>query len=174
LYQVYRAHFASPLAFEKWWMLAWLDQKNRPAQELWPADVASARLDALLLTPLEVRTDTNSIPQRRDATLQEVIERASFAMQKEIFGHTIQELFFASMNLPANFREVAQAYQQALADYLQRRSLDEFQPGLRYDPVQREQALVRATLGRLAELDEARKEVAAGRPARPGALARRR
>jgi hypothetical protein len=173
-YHVYRAHFATPLAFEKWWMLAWMDQQNRPGQELWPRDVGVARLDALLLTPLEVRMDTNSIPQRKDATLQEVIERAGFATQKEIFSHTVQELFFASMNLPKELREVAEAYQQALADYLQKRAVNEYQPGLKYDPAQREQALIKATLARLSELDQARKDVAEGRPPKRGALARRR
>lgn len=173
-YQVYGAHFNGALAFEKWWMLAWHDQKNRPKQEVWPRETGIARLDALLLTSMELRVSTNSIPQRRDATLQEVIERTGFSDQRAILSQTVQELFFASMNLPEDLREVAIAYQRTLIDYVQKRSVNEYQPGLKYDPAQREQTLVRATIKRLAELDIARQEVAAGRPLKRNILARRR
>lgn len=172
-YHIYRGHFNGPLAFEKWWMLAWTDQRNRPAQEFWPLDLSLVRLNALLLTSMEFHMSTNSIPQRQDATLQEVISRADFATQRAIFSQKLQELFFASVSFPPEVLPLAQAYQNALEGYVQRRSLNQYQPGLKYDPEQRVQGLVQSTLKNLNELDFARKELEQGRPARAPRISKR-
>lgn len=162
-YETYGRLFDGPLALEKWWMLAWLDQKSRPAQEIWSEETSLRRLGALLLTTAETRLDTNSIPRRRDVTLQRVLSSSDFGVQKEIISQTVQELFFLSMNLANEVLPLAQSYQQALEDYVQKRSVNETQPGLRYDPEQRAQTLFRGLIDRLDELDRAREDLRQGR-----------
>jgi hypothetical protein len=170
-YQVYGAHFSGALDFEKWWMLAWTDQKNRPGQEIWPVETGLTRLHALLLTSMETRSTTNNIPERREATLQEVLAQAEFGMQRAIFSQKVQQLFFASVNLPEEVLPLAQAYQETLERYVQKRAVNQYQPGLKYDPEQRTQLLVQATMKNLDELDRARQDLMQGRQVgsqRPG------
>lgn len=123
-YHVYQAEFTGPLSVEKWWMLAWSDEKNRLGREIWPVDVSLTRLNSLLGTSLETRVSTNSIPQRRESTLQEVITQTDFAIQRAIFSQKVQALFFASVNLSPVVLPLAHAYQETLESYVQKRTID--------------------------------------------------
>ncbi len=162
LFTVFKSHFDGPLALEKWWMLNWLEFRKLP--ESWPVPVTLSRLDALLSCPVEIRTGTNSIPSQRHATLQELILSADLAAQREVIGQKVQQLFFASVNVPAELLPLWSGYQRELDSYLQKRANLNHQPTLKSDPEQRAQTLVRATLKALDELDFARSEVKAGRP----------
>jgi hypothetical protein len=172
-FQVYGRHFAGPLALEKWWMLAWTDQKNRPAQAIWPKETALDRLNALLLTSMETSVSTNSIPQRRDVPLQELLARGNYSVQRSIFSQKVQQLYFIGANLPAEVAPLARAYRETLENYLQRRGADEAQPGLKKDPEQRAQVLTRTAARALDQLDSAREDLKAGRPLDPRLVARR-
>lgn len=161
LFLVYREHFNSPLQFEKWWMLNWLEFKNREKPQHWTVDQGLERLDAVLLTTMEVRTSTNSIPEFREVPLQQVLQTADFGLQKDLFGLKLQQMFFMSVNVPTELAPLWSAYQRALDSYVQKRSLGEYQPALKSDPEQREQFLVRSILKALNELDRARAEMKA-------------
>jgi hypothetical protein len=87
--------------------------------------------------------------------LQEFLELADLATQKEILGQKAQHLYMMSVNVPREVMELWMAYQQTLESYLQRRT-NVTQPTLRSDPEQRLQGLMRATVKRLNELDAAR------------------
>lgn len=161
-YSVYKKHFDGPLAFEKWWMLTWVRFRSGQAREAWPATVALERLESVIYTTMEMRVATNSLPQYRDAPLQELLELADNSTQKEILEQKVQHLYFMSVNVPVEVMEIWTAYQQTLQNYLQKRGND-IQPGLRTDPEQKLQALLRSTLKRLNELDTARAELKVGR-----------
>ena len=155
-YAAYKQHFAGPLDFEKWWMLNWVEFRNSQEKELWTLESAVERLESVLQTPMEVRMDANSVPRLREASLQEFLQLADHATQKEILTQKVQQLFFLSMNAPPAVNQVWGAYQRTIENYVQRRGNEE-QPTLRM------QALVRETISTLNELDAARAELKAGR-----------
>ena len=162
-YAVYKEHFSGPLAFEKWWMLGWIKFKEGEERELWPAAVAMERLESVLYTTMEIRVATNSIPQYRDAPLQELLKLADFGTQKEILGEKVQHLYMMSMYVPPEVLELWMGYYRTLETYLQKRTNDT-QPTLKSDPTQRAQTLSRVTLKRLDELDAARADLKVKRP----------
>jgi hypothetical protein len=61
---------------------------------------------------------------------------------------------------------VANAYEDAIDSYLQKRSLTDYQPALKSDPAQRIQAVERTTLSALDQLDTARRDLKEGRKPR--------
>lgn len=163
LFQVYKDQFDSPLTFEKWWMLNWIEFKGREERELWTVSLALDRLQSILVTPMEIRSDTNSLPHHQEATLQTFIQLAEFSVQKDLLGQKLQHMFFMSLNVPTEVLPVWSAYQQALESYLHKRGSNDLQPGLKSDPEQRMQALIKSTLKVLDELDLARAELREGR-----------
>jgi len=163
LFAVYKKHFDGPLPFEKWWMLNCLEFRRRQNPEYWPLKLAVDRLDAVLLSSVEVRTGTNSIPTQRQASIQEVIQSTDFSVQQELLGQKVQQMFFMSGNVPTALVPLWSAYQRVLDSYLQKRNLLDYQPALKSDPEQRLQALIKSTLKSLDELDFARDELKAGR-----------
>ena len=162
-HQVYQQYFRTPLDLEKWWMLSGLEVKQRQVRESWAVSVSLDRLDALLHVPMEYRVSTNAIPQHREVTLQEFLSLADFGVQKDILGQKLQQIFFMSVNFSPEVRSVANAYEQAIDAYLQKRALSDYQPGLKSDPEQRLQMLVNSASKNLDELDRAREDVRAGR-----------
>jgi hypothetical protein len=162
-YAVYRQFFHTPLDLEKWWMLRCVEIQNRQAHQLWNLAFSLERLEALLRTPTEFRANTNSIPEHRDATIQQVLEQLDFGVQKDILGQKLQHIFFISVNLSPEVAPLASAYEQAIETYLERRALNDYQPALKSDPEQRRELLVKATIKSFDQLDQAREEIRAGR-----------
>jgi hypothetical protein len=162
-HKVYQRYFRTPLDLEKWWMLSSLEVRNRQAREIWATPVSLERLEWLLRTPIEFRVSTNVIPQKRDATLQEVLASTDFGVQKELLGQKLQQIFFLSANLSPEVLPLATAYEQAIDNYVQKRALNEYQPSLKADPEQRVQLLLKSTAKIFDELDQAREDIRAGR-----------
>jgi hypothetical protein len=162
-YGVYRQFFHTPLDLEKWWMLRCVEIQNRQAHHLWNSALSLERLEALLRTPTEFRANTNSIPERRDATVQQVLEQFDFGVQKDILGQKLQQIFFISINLSPEVAPLAGAYEQAIETYLEKRALSDYQPGLKSDPEQRLDLLVKSTVKSFDQLDLAREDIRAGR-----------
>ena len=171
-YSIYKHQFAGALEFEKWWMLNWVRFKNSDDREAWPVALTLERLESTLLTDMEVRVDANAIPSYREATLQEFLQLADFGTQKQLLEQKLQQLSFMSVSSAPQATSLLGAYQQTLDSYLQKRSNDT-QPTLKSDPEQRLQALLRATLKTLDDLDLARADLKAGRtPVLPKDLTR--
>jgi hypothetical protein len=153
---VYREHFHSPLELEKWWMLNWVDVRNRQQHQAWSEPVSLERLDGLLLTRMELRLHASDIPKKADATLQEVLYSTDFGVQKRIINEKLQQIFFLSLNLDPDVLSLAGRYDELLRSYVHKRTLNDLQPGLKSDPEQRLQALLKSTINSLNELDKTR------------------
>jgi hypothetical protein len=162
-YAVYRQFFRTPLDLEKWWMLRCVEIQNHQSHQLWNTPVSLERLEALLRTPTEFRAGTNSIPERRDATLQQVLAQFDFGVQRDILGQKLQQIFFISVNLSPEVAPLASAYEQAIETYLDKRALSDYQPALKSDPEQRLELLVKSAIKSFDQLDRAREDIRAGR-----------
>jgi hypothetical protein len=152
-FQVYRAHFSRALDVEKWWALVWLDFKNRDAHEVWPLDLSAQKLRSALLTSIETRGFTNSLPRREEVLLSQLLQHAPFPIQKEVLNQKLQQLFFMSFSLAPHAAAVAAAYRATIHDYLEKRAASESQPGLKIDPENRNQVLAREASRIFAALD---------------------
>jgi hypothetical protein len=162
-FSAYQPYFTGPLDIEKWWMLNWLDLKNREGRATWSVPLSMQRLDALLLTTTEMQLQTNSIPKRSETTLQQLIGSTDFRTHRQVLGQKLQQLFFLSVNLSPELMPLASAYEQVIESYLAKRSLNEYQPGLKSDPEQRLQMLIRQTVTSLDQLDRTRDKLKAER-----------
>lgn len=151
--QVYRSHFRRLLDVEKWWALVWIDFKAHEAHEVWPLDVSAQRLRSAVLTSIEVRAFTNSLPRREDVPLGFLLENAPFSTQKEVLHQKLQELFFMSFSLAPQTAAVAAAYRATIQEYLERRNSNEAQPGLKMDHESRNQVFSKEAARRFAALD---------------------
>jgi hypothetical protein len=173
-FSVYRQFFHTPLDLEKWWMLRCVEVQNRKGHQLWNTATSLDRFGALLRTPTEFRASTNSIPERREATLQQVLAQFDFGVQKDILAQKLQQIFFISVNLSPEVTPLASAYEQAIEGYLEKRALNDYQPTLKSDPEQRLELLVKSTSKALDQLDQAREDIRAGRTPKLPPVAPRR
>ncbi len=162
-YSAYAQYFHSPLDLEKWWMLRSLEIRNRQGHLTWNTEVSLHSLNALLRTAAEFRGNNNAIPVHREATLQQLVTSFDFGVQKDLLGQKLQQVFFISANLSPEVAALARAYEEAMETYLDKRSLNDYQPTLKSDPEQRLQLLVRSTLKTFDELDQAQDDIRAGR-----------
>jgi hypothetical protein len=161
-FQVYQRYFPKMLDLEKWWALASVDVRSREGQLTWPLETSIQKLQSLLLTSLEIRSATNSLPVRREVTLQELITATEYAMQKEVLVQKIRDLAFLSLNLAPPVQPLANRYRAALQEYLDGREAGKVQPALRQDPEKRTQLWIRDTVQNLTALDQQVLQVARG------------
>lgn len=155
-YQVYEAHFSSALEVEKWWALSWTDFHLLGPRENWPLSLSLQKLQGILLTTAEFRASRDSLPEKREVSLQTVIQQPAFAVQEEVLAEKMNQLYFLSFNMPPQAQALAAEYQEVIQDYLRQRSGRNVQPGLRRDLEQSRGFLLRSTVRRLDELDQRR------------------
>jgi len=162
-FQAYRSQFQTPLELEKWWTLVWVDFQSKREHQQWPLALSLEKLQATLLTSLEHRLEPNSLPERREATLQQVLTDTDFTLQKAVLEQKLQQLFFLTFNLFPEAGSLAVGYQQAMKSYLEQRSASDYQPGLKTDPEVRNETLVRNTIKELNRLDALMADLKSGK-----------
>ena len=152
--QVYSRQFKTLLDLEKWWALTCVDFRGHAGSELWPPALSAQKLHELLLTSLELRTDANSLPARRRVSLSELLVKTDFATHKPLLERKLRDLQFLSYQLSRQVLALAFEYRATLENYLIQREEAGVRPGLRQDPEQRLQLLLKQSATRLSELDQ--------------------
>lgn len=160
-HRAYAPELSTPLDAEKWWALSWLDFRNHDENETWPIPLSLHRLRASLLTSLEFRLSTNSLPELRDVNLQHLLRENDFGLQKEVIARKLKQFYFLSFNLAPEVQSLLSSYQELLSEYIEKRTALPVQPVLRSDPEHRLRLLVNSTLRRLDELDQQHATIAA-------------
>ncbi|MGV3772491.1 MAG: hypothetical protein ACO1QB_06280 [Verrucomicrobiales bacterium] len=166
--KVYSHQFKTLLEFEKWWALTWLDFRSRGDVYNWSSAVSLERLRSLLLTSMETRMATNSLPIRSEVSLQTMISRTDFSVQAPILKQKVQQLYFAKLNMAPSVAALAGAYEATLQSYVDKRSTAEYQPALRQNENVREQAMTREIIRSLDQLDAHQQNLLANQPASKG------
>jgi len=171
-YDVYRSQFHSPLQLEKWWALVWADFNSKRQQEKWSLGLSLEKLQGMLMTSLEHRVQTNSIPQRREANLQELLSETGFSLQKAVLEQKLQQLYFLSFNLSPEASALAEGYQEVIKSYLDQKTGSEYRPGLRIEPETRDEYVIKNTVKELNRLDQLMADLRSGKIAPAARTAR--
>ena len=158
-YQVYGGHFQTALDVEKWWALSWVDFRTRQGEQTWPLALSLEKLAGVLLTSIQIRTDAETVPSRREVSLQEFITTQDFPAQQEALTEKLRQMFFLQFNMPEQSRNILGEYHSVVEEYLQRRGGLGVQPSLRREPEQQLEVLIRTTIRRLDELDQRRESL---------------
>ena len=156
-YRVYGQHFQTALDVEKWWALSWFDFKVRQEEQTWPMHLSLQKLNSVLLTTVEMRTSANSLPQRREVPLQQLIEYHTFESQSVALSDKMRQMFFLQFNMPPETRAILAEYRNLLEEYLERRSRSGEAPGEALP--RRVESLVRSTKEKLDDLDKKRESL---------------
>jgi hypothetical protein len=114
----FRDDFPRPLDLEKWWALQLADFAAHDRGPGWTPAVSRAKLDELLLVPVDMRADSNSLPSRAEISLQAVILNLDAAQRQAILQAKLRDLGLAELRLAPQYAALADGYRRALAAYL--------------------------------------------------------
>ncbi len=117
----FRAHFERPLDVEKWWSLALTQASGREAAQTWPLEASWQKLDQAIHSSVQVRTGTNDLPLRADASLQQVVREWDARRQTEALNNTLHELGLLRLRIAQEYIGLVQDYSQTIETYLKQR-----------------------------------------------------
>jgi hypothetical protein len=118
-FQAYRPQFRNPLEVEKWWALRLLNDSGRQKWRGWPPVLTSETLAEILTVPAQVRHTSAHLPLPSKVSLQTLVERWSFSVQKPILQAKISQLAALRMNAAPQLVPLVDRYRTALDTYLQ-------------------------------------------------------
>lgn len=152
--------FARMLDVEKWWSLTLVEFTTRDQRQAWPGDMSIRKLDELLMTRVEYRNATNSLPVTRLVDLSTIFEDGDSALQREAINDKITQLAYTAPHMAPQVAALALEYKRTLQNFVKRRDGAPVRPGLRTTPAAQKQAVVTETMRRLAALDQRRRLLA--------------
>ncbi|HEY6167181.1 MAG TPA: hypothetical protein VI454_04020 [Verrucomicrobiae bacterium] len=120
--RVYEKQFKRLLDVEKWWAVNLAAFTGRNRWQMWPADVALANFENVLLIDVEVRSSPKALPQKSTVTLQSVIQEWSFERQQDALRRVAVRLGQARLNTPPELLRLLDDYRATLQTYLSKRA----------------------------------------------------
>ncbi len=152
----YSARFSTLLDAEKWWALSVVQFTGRDGAYAWSVPRTLERLGDALQISVEVRRSPNEAPQRSSVSLEEVIRNWGRGPQRTALLGVLSRLRAVGSSAAKQTYPVVQGYQNLLAGYLHRR--DRLPKGNEAKGMGSAEAniLLRDTLTRLRELEQAR------------------
>jgi hypothetical protein len=115
-------NFPRPLDLEKWWALQIVSFAARDPGPHWTPAASREQLDAILSVPVEIRSTSNSLPERAEISLQAVIRNFDPPQQTIILQAKLRDLEIALFRMASSVAPVAEGYRQALAGFLGERN----------------------------------------------------
>jgi len=155
---VYQPYFQRPLDVEKWWTVRAISFLSRDPGPAWTPGASRERLDEILSVPVEIRSNSNSLPAHTQLSFQQVILQVSFSQQENVFNAKMGELGIAEIRLIPSLAGFAYGYRQILAAYL---GQEGDTPLRQSGKGERPRAGVRETLNKLNALDGRRRMIEA-------------
>jgi hypothetical protein len=107
---------------EKWWSLVLVHFTGLDPLNAWSLGIALEKLDELLRPPILVPGQSNELPRRHKASLQEIIERWDYTRQRIVLQGVINQLVTVRIKMPPETVTIADEYRRVLGDYLDRRN----------------------------------------------------
>jgi hypothetical protein len=148
--------FSSMLEVEKWWALTTLEFTTHDLRQAWSMESSLRRLNELLNTTLQVRGETNALPELRTVDLKTLLREENWSLQREALQEKIMQLNYTAAYFSPAAAGLAYGYKDALDTYVKKRDHVGAEAGLRMTPEARTQALV-SDLGRRLEALESKR-----------------
>jgi hypothetical protein len=152
--------FARMLDVEKWWSLTLVEFTTRDQRQAWGSDMSIRKLDELLMTRVEIRNATNSLPETRLVDLNTIFEEGDWALQREAINDKITQLSYTAPHMAPQVGALALEYKRTLQNFVKRRDGMQVRPGLRTTVAAQKQTTTTDTMRRLAALDQRRRMLA--------------
>jgi hypothetical protein len=158
----FQENFPRPLDLEKWWALQVVGFVARDSGPVWTPAASRAQLDAILGVPVEIRSASNSLPERAEISLQAVIRNFDQPQQAAIFAVKLRELELAQFRMTAPLAALAGGYRRAVADYLEQgKTAESVRSAAAHPQAASQKVNARDTLKKLDELDAQRRRMEA-------------
>lgn len=147
----FQARFRRLIDVDKWYLLAATHVAGRDGASQWPAAEAATRLDEVLSTAVEVRTDAQALPITTAVRLQRLIGEWALARQLPVLEGKVSQLELLLPRSPPDAALLAAGYRQILQAYLRQR----IRPAAptKIQPATDPRLIVHETLRKLNELD---------------------
>jgi hypothetical protein len=153
----FREYFPRPLDLEKWWALQVVSFLAHGPGPRWTPAVSREKLDEILSVPVEVWTESNSLPARTEVSLQAVIRNFEPPSQTAILETKLRDLELAQLRMAAPLAALTDEYRRAIGGCLGE-NREVRQPPWSKHPLP-QKAGARATLEKLDELDAQRQTI---------------
>jgi hypothetical protein len=114
----FKPHFSRQLDVEKWWALQANYFNDRDVHGLWSAEESWAKVEAILIAPIETRRDKEDLPATSEVPLTTVIKDWNFERQSQTLTEKLTELNGARDRVSLEFVPLVDSYRRALSDYL--------------------------------------------------------
>lgn len=114
--------FPLPVDLEKWWALQTAGFTAGGNSMSWTPALSSARLDEILIVPVEVRLAPTDLPVHKEVSLQAAIRSLDSNRQADILQAKLRDLGMAQWRMDPQFAQLADAYRRTIANYLGKRN----------------------------------------------------
>lgn len=148
----FQPRFPRLIDVDKWYLLAATHVAGRDTAAQWPPAEAAARLEEILSTAVEVRTDAQALPITTAVRLQRLVGEWTFPRQQPVLEAKVGQF---DLLLPRSPREVAlltAGYRQVIQSYLRQRTRP-VGPENKIQPQANPRLLVHETVRKLDDLD---------------------
>jgi hypothetical protein len=158
-YRAFQPRFERAIDVEKWWALALVAFTGRDPGQDWSDQLAFRKLDETLQIPMELRRSMAELPERRAASLQQVVSEWDRTQQRLAIQTVIRQLAAIQLKLPGNFASLAEEYRQTLGEFLEERGRSGYAGDRKGDVPLTAPMVARQTVRRLDALDRRRLEL---------------
>ncbi len=117
-FSAFQQNFATPLDAEKWWALQTVVFDAHSPGPQWTAATSREKLDEILSVAVEFRSTSNSLPNRAEISLQEVIQNFDSQRQMQILQLKLHDLEVAQFRMASSLASLTAQYRNVLAGYL--------------------------------------------------------
>ena len=124
--QAFRSHFQYPLDVEKWWALQIVQFTGRDLSQTWTPEESSRKLDEILRSPVDIRTEQRQLPLRAEVSLQTILREWDRPRQMEALRRKLRELDFLRLRVAQNLVLLVDDYRASIQTCLQRQSQVDF------------------------------------------------
>jgi hypothetical protein len=117
----FRPHFQNLLDVEKWWALQLVHFTGRDLMQAWTPEESWKKLDEIVRSPVEVRSQRGELPLHTEVSLQKIIREWDLVRQTQMLERKLQELNLLRIRVAQDLVMLVDDYRGVLGNYLQRR-----------------------------------------------------
>jgi hypothetical protein len=147
--------FPRLLDVEKWWAVVLVQFTGQDPSQAWSIPVTLQKLDETLHPPALISTDRKDLPHRARLRVQQIIADWDYLRQRIALKEVATQLMLVRYKAPPELLSLVDDYRAAIDGYLAKRDQSGVARSLPGLPSFRADLLVRDTVKRLNELDEA-------------------
>jgi hypothetical protein len=117
--RAFQGSFSSQLEVEKWWALRFVKLTDEQLTQTWPLAESCQKLDQALVSSIQIRTRSDELPLRSEATLQTILREWDSPRQTQALRSKLTELTLLRLRAAPDVAALAEEYRQTIENFLQ-------------------------------------------------------